>query len=75
MLSFCKKKEPVEKKKQFHFHLKIIVFCHQASLDELEIHQTLTGAADVPEKWTQKVKDAATFNSLFNLSEILQMIF
>lgn len=43
--------------------------------DELEIRQTLTGAADIPEKRTQKAKDAATFNSLFNLSEILQMIF
>lgn len=40
----------MEKKKQFHFHLKIIVFCQKTSLNGLEIHQTLTGAAHIPEK-------------------------
>lgn len=55
--------------------IKIIVFFHKASLDELEIHWSPTEAVYIPEKLTQKGKDAATFNSFFNLSERLQIVF
>lgn len=80
MLSFCQKKKKNRtkswKEKAVTFPFKNYFILSTSKLGwTWNSSVSLTGAADIPEKWTQKAKNAAAFNSVFNLPEILQMIF